>query len=352
MVHAILLSMKTLDGRKLSPKTLEEIRIRAVQRVQDGENPETVIKALGFSRACIYNWLARYRSGGWHALKTGKRTGRPTKLDGHQIAWIYRTIVDKDPLQLKFSFALWTRPMIGVIIKRQFGLKLSDSSVGRLLRQLGLSCQKPLFRAYQQNSQMVEQWKKEIFPEIKKRAKKAGATIYFQDESGIRSDFHSGTTWAPKGKTPVVKVTGARFSLNMIGAIDMRGSLRFTMVKGSISAKQICDFLNRLMHNTENPVFLIWDGHPTHRSKKVKECIESFDGKLEVYTLPGYSPELNPVEQVWNNVKNHGVGRKKVFGPDQLKSMLLGQLRKLQKLPAIVGSFFRHPECAYTLSDV
>ena len=196
----MMLRMKTQDGRKLSAKTLEEIRIRAVQRVQEGESPEVVIKALGFSRACIYNWLARYRSGGWHALKTGKRTGRPRKLNGRQISWIYRTVVDKNPLQLKFSFALWTRAMVGVVIKKQFGIKLSDASVGRLLRQLGLSCQRPLFRAYQKNSKHIEQWKQDVFPEIKKRAKKVGATIYFEDESGIRSDFQSGTTWAPKGQ--------------------------------------------------------------------------------------------------------------------------------------------------------
>jgi transposase len=341
--------MKTQDGRKLSPKTLEEIRKRAVQRVQDGESPEKVIETLGFARACIYNWLARYRAGGWHGLVTGSRTGRPRKLNGSQLAWIYRTVVDKDPLQMKFPFALWTRSMIAVVIRRQFGIKLSDSSVGRLLRQLGLTCQKPLFRAYQKSPEAVEEWKQNVFPAIKKRAAKLGATIYFQDESGIRSDFHSGTTWAPKGKTPVIEVTGARFSLNMIGAIDMRGQFRFVVVKGSVSSQQICDFLNRLMHNAEKPVFLIWDGHPTHRAKKVKECIASFEGKLEVYTLPSYSPELNPTEQVWNNVKNHGIGRKKVFGPDQLKSMVISHLRRLQKIPSLVRSFFRHPECKYTL---
>jgi len=341
--------MKTQDGRKLNPKTLEEIRMRAVQRVQDGESPEKVIQTLGFARACIYNWLARYRSGGWHGLKTGSRTGRPKKLDGGQLSWIYRTVVDKDPLQMKLSFALWTRAMVGVVIRRQFGIKLSESSVGRLLRQLGLTCQKPLFRAYQKSPEAIEQWKQSVFPVIKKRAAKLGAAIYFQDESGIRSDFHSGTTWAPRGQTPVIEVTGARFSLNMIGAIDMRGQLRFMVVRGSVSAEQICDFLVRLMHNAEKPVFLIWDGHPTHRAKIVKKCIASFEGKLEVYTLPSYSPELNPTEQVWNNVKNHGIGRKKVFGPDQLKSMVIGHLRRLQKLPSIVRSFFRHPECEYTL---
>jgi len=341
--------MKTKDGRTLSPKTQEEIRIRAVQRVQDGESPEKVIQALGFARACIYNWLARYRSGGWNALKTGSRSGRPRKLDGRQLAWIYRTVVEKDPLQMKFSFALWTRAMIAIVIQRQFGIKLSDASIGRLLRQLGLTCQKPLFRAYQKSPEAIEQWKHTVFPTIRKRAKKLGATIYFQDESSIRSDFHSGTTWGPKGKTPVVKATGSRFSMNMIGAIGMRGQLRFMVVEKNVSAQQICDFLVKLMHNAEKPIFLIWDGHPTHRSKKVRECIDSFEGKLEVYTLPSYSPELNPAEQVWNNVKHHGIGRKTVFGPDQLKSMVIGQLRRLQKLPTTVISFFMHPECAYTL---
>ena len=342
--------MKTQDGRKLSPKTLEEIRTRAVQRVQAGESPEIVIKTLGFSRACIYNWLARYRAGGWHALKTGIRTGRPRKLGGKPIAWIYKTIVDKDPLQMKFHFALWTRSMVAIVIKRKYGIKLSESSVGRLLRQLGLSCQKPLYRAYQQNPEAVKQWKEKVFPEIKKKAKRVGATIYFQDESGIRSDFHSGKTWAVKGQTPVIEATGARFGLNMVGAISTRGQLRFMVVKGSVSSEKICDFLEKLMHNAEKPVYLIWDGHPTHRSKKVKEYIASFDGKLKVFVLPSYSPELNPIEQAWNNVKGHGIGRKKIFGPDQLKAAVLGQLRKLQKLPAIVQSFFRHPDCAYTMS--
>jgi len=341
--------MEKLDGRKIGTEAMEQIRIRAVKRVQQGESPEKVIATLGFSRACIYNWLARYRAGGWHALKSGKHTGRPKKLDSTQIAWIYKTIRDKDPLQLKFSFALWTRSMVTRLIRKQFGLKLSETSVGRLLRQMGFSCQKPLYRAYQQDPETVEHWKKTVFPQIKKRAKKLGATIYFEDEAGIRSDFHAGTTWAAKGQTPVVKVTGARFSTNMISAISTRGHLRFMVNQGTVTADVLCDFLKRLMHNAQQPIFLIWDGHPTHKSKKVHECIESFEGKLEVYFLPSYSPELNPTEQVWRSVKNHGVGRKSVFGPDQLKSAVISSLRRLQKIPKIVLSFFKHPDCNYAL---
>lgn len=116
---------------------MDEIRARAVQRVQSGESPEVVIKTLGFARACIYNWLARYRAGGWHGLRTGQRSGRPKKLSGSQIKWVYRTVRDKEPRQFKFEFALWTRPMISDLIKRQFATRLSSTSVGRLLASLG-----------------------------------------------------------------------------------------------------------------------------------------------------------------------------------------------------------------------
>lgn len=329
---------------------MEEIRVRAVQRVQAGESPETVIKTLGFARACIYNWLARYRAGGWHALKTGSRSGRPKKLTGTQISWIYRTVRDKDPIQLKFSFALWTRSMIAALIKRQFGIQLSLTSVGRLLHQLGFSCQKPLYRAHQRDAELVKQWKEQVFPQIQKRAKKEGAKIYFQDESGVRSDFHSGTTWALKGQTPIVESTGARFGLNMMAAITPRGQMQFMIVKGTVRADQICKFLNRLMHGHENKVFVIWDGHPTHKSKKVKECIASFDGRLEIFLLPSYSPDLNPIEQLWNHTKTNGVGRKVINGPDQLKSIIINKLRSLQKLTKKIASFFRHPDCAYIIA--
>jgi transposase len=339
--------MRTTDGRKIGPKAMEEIRIRAVNRVQAGESPEVVIKTLGFSRACIYNWLARYRAGGLQALRTGNRSGRPKKISGPQMKWIYRTIRDKDPRQLKFAFALWTRAMVADLIKTQFGTKLSLASVSRLLAQLGFSCQKPLNRAYQRDPESVEKWKREEFPEIQKRAKKEGATIYFQDESGIRSDFHAGTTWAPKGKTPVIEATGARFGLNIVGAITPKGQMQFMIVQGGVNSSIIIEFLKRLMHGHDNKVFLIWDGHPTHKSKAVKECIASFDGRLETFLLPSYSPDLNPIEQLWNHAKTNGVGRIPVNGPDQLRRAVINKLRSLQKLPKLISSLFRHPDCTY-----
>src|ERR1700722_12620084 len=116
------MASKRQDARKLDHKTLEAIRIRAVEQVQAGQSPEVVIKALGFSRACIYHWLAWYREGGWEALRAKPLAGRPRRLTGKQIGWIYRTVTMKSPLQLKFPFALWTRAMISQLIAERFGV--------------------------------------------------------------------------------------------------------------------------------------------------------------------------------------------------------------------------------------
>jgi len=341
--------MEKLDGRKLDHKTRQEIRIRAVKRVESGESPETVIKALGYHRSCIYQWLAKYREGGEDALRTRPITGRPTKLNWRQLKKIYDIITMKNPLQLQFEFALWTRSMVRVLIREKFGVRLSDVSVGRLLRKLGLSPQRPLRRAYQQDEEKVKRWLNEEYPEIQKLAKKEGATIYFGDEAGVRSDYHSGTTWGVRGKTPIVRTTGARFSMNLISAVSAQGAMRFMTVEGRMNSDKFIVFLKRLIHNHEKPIFLIVDGHPSHKSGKVKKYIATTQGKLRLFLLPPYSPELNPDEMVWNHLKNHHIGRKSIKGPEHLKKIVLSCLKSLQRMPYKIRGFFLEPKLQYAI---
>ena len=339
--------MKSGDGRALSHEALEEIRIRAVRRVEEGESPEVVIRALGFGRTVIYDWLAKYREGGIEALRAKPVPGRPPKLAGPQLRWIYQTVTSKNPLQLRFEFALWTRAMVRDLIRERFGVRLSEVSVGRLLRKLGLSPQRPLRRAYEQDPKLVDTWLAKEFPKIQALAKRERAELFFGDEAGIRSDFHAGTTWAPRGVTPVVPATGQRFGLNLISAISPRGELRFMTVEGRMNADKFIEFLRRLLHGARRRVFLIVDRHPAHRAKKVRDFVEATRGRLRLFFLPSYSPELNPDELVWNHLKNHGIGKRVVQSREHLRKLATAHLRSLARMPERVRRFFQHPSLRY-----
>src|ERR671935_2949957 len=181
--------MREDDGRKLDHKTLEQLRIRAVGQVQQGAHPDEVAAGLGMTRAAVYGWLAKYREGGLEALKARPVPGRPPSLSGAQLQRVYSLVVGNDPRQLQFAFALWTRAMVRELIGREFAVRLSEVSVGRLLRKLGLSPQRPLYRAYQQNPETVARWKAETYPTLRAEAAATGGMVYFTDEAGVRSDY-------------------------------------------------------------------------------------------------------------------------------------------------------------------
>ena len=109
--------------------------------------------------------------------------GAKPKLEGKALDWLYRTITLSNPQQFKFEFALWTRAMVRELIRRQFNVAMSEVSVGRLLRKLGLSPQRPLMRAYQRDPALVTDWITHEFPRIRAQAKAAGADIFFGDEA-------------------------------------------------------------------------------------------------------------------------------------------------------------------------
>ena len=339
--------MHKTDARRLKHGELTELRKRAVAAVQKGESPEVLARAFGVTRAAMYGWLARYRAGGWGALDARKRGGRPPKLGPKQVQWIYQAVTLGDPRQYAFPFALWTSRMLQTVIAKHLGVQLGKASVCRLLNQLGLSAQRPLWRAYQQDPETVKRWVQQEYPRIQREAQRVGAEIWFGDEAGIRSDAHAGTTWAPRGRTPIVSTTGARFGLNLMSVVNRRGDFRFMCVKGRVNAAVFVTFLRRLLHGSRRPIFLIVDGHPTHKATSVRKFVDSTKGRLRLFLLPPYSPELNPDEYVWNDLKNHGIGKKVITGPDQMKRDVIIHLRSLQKSPARIRSFFQAPTTAY-----
>src|SRR3954467_2037679 len=346
--------MRENDGRKLDHQTLEAIRLRAVEQVEAGVPAAQVgrgLAALGLHRRTIYTWLSKDRAEGRAALRAKPVPGRRRKLTDAQLGELADLITDTDPRDHGFTVALWTRQIVRQLIDQRFGVALTVASVGRTLHGLGFSAQRPLYRAEQADPAAVARWKQTEYPAIAAAARAAGGTVFFVDEAGVRSDYHAGTSWAPVGQTPTVTGTGARFGLNMISAISARGALRFSLLAGTLTGAGFIAFLRRLRHDAAGhgggPVVVIVDHHPVHRATAVDRFLDSTDGALRLYRLPAYSPQLNPDEWVWNNVKHDGVAPAVPKGPEQRRSVITGRLRRLQRLPHIVRSFFADPELAY-----
>src|SRR6266446_6733591 len=299
------------DGRELDHHTLAELRRMAIRRIIDGgAKPSEVAADYGFCRNYIYPWLKKFREEGWEALVEKIAQGPEPKLSEKQRQQVRRWILGKDPRQYGFEFGLWSRRIVQVLIQEKMGLELGLTAVGRLLAQLEITPQKPLRRAYERDPAAVEIWLKETYPQLKKRAKRQGAKIFFLDEAGFQSDPPLGRTYGLKGKTPVVVTSGQRQSINVISAVNARGEFWAATYTGKLNAEAFVAFLQNFMKGRSGKTFLVIDGHPAHTAKLVDCYLATMEGRLELHRLPSYAPDLNPDEFVWAHMKKNGVSKK------------------------------------------
>jgi transposase len=333
--------MKQKDARFLHPVIQQELRHRAIEAYSNGVKKKDIPKLLGVSRQSVWVWLKTYSISGEKALKIKKR-GRPegSQLKPWQSAQIVKTIKNYCPDDLSMPFFLWTRESVGLLIKNKFKITLSKWTVGRYLANWGLTPQKPARRAIEQNPKAIEKWFKVEYPMIQKLAKKEKATIHWGDEMGLRSDHNVGRTYGIKGKTPVVKRTGNRFSCNMISSITNLGKLRFMIFHENFTEDVFLEFLKRLVCQCDRKVFLIVDNHRAHKSKKVNGWLRNNKEHIQLYYLPSYCPELNPDEFLNQDVKSY-MGKQRVHTKAQMVNNLNKHLKMRQKQPHIIQNFVR-----------
>ena len=340
--------MAKIDGRTLNHKALEHIRMLAVKRVvEDHETPSEVMKSLGFSRTAIYPWLRKYEDQGMEALVERIAKGPEPKFTERQRQQVARWILGKDPRQYGFDFGLWSRRIVQALLQERMGIECGLTTVGRLLASLDITPQKPLRRAYERDPVAVARWEQETYPNLRKRAKRLGARIFFSDEAGFQSDPVLGRTYGRKGQTPVVPTSGQRQSLNVMSAVNARGEFWAVTYTCKLNAESFVAFLQDFMDRQPGRIFLVVDGHPAHKANLVKGYLRSLEGRLELHFLPPYAPDLNPDEFVWSYMKNNGVSKKPLKKNESLQSRIDQDLNGIKGNRKLVKSFFHAPSVLY-----
>jgi len=346
--------MRKHDARSLPSKAQEDLRRRVVEAVQQGLSQTEAAQVFGVARGTVSRWRGLVERAGRRALKA-RRRGRPpvSRLAPHQAATTVRCIISGCPDQLSLPFALWTREAVQELLSRKFDLQVSVWTVGRYLRAWGLTPQKPVRRAYEQNPAAVRKWLEEEYPAIRELARQRKAQIHWLDEMGLRSDHQAGRSWGRRGETPVVMGTGQRFRCNMISSITNRGRLAFMIFRQRFTARVFLNFLSRLLRltrKTRRKVFLVVDGHPVHKSRLVNRWLAEHAAQIRIFCLPSYSPELNPDELLNQDVKTNALGRVRPVNGQEMMENVRSYLRITQARPKLVKNYFRERHVQYAAS--
>jgi hypothetical protein len=215
------------------------------------------------------------------------------------------------------------------------------------LKRWGLTPQKPLRRAYEQDPKAVKQWLEVDYPKIARLAKQEGAEIHWGDQMGLRADDQTGRSYGKRGHTPVVPGTGQRFRCNLISSLTNQGKLYFKLFTQNFDGNVMLDFLRRLIRQIPQKIFLIVDKHPVHLSAKVNRWLEHHAERIRMFLLPSYSPELNPDGLLNHDVKVNAVGRKRAKTKREMMENVRHHLRRRQRQPDVVKRFFHEEHVAY-----
>ena len=336
--------------RKLPAAAQEERRRQVIGLRQAGLTYRAIAAQAGLSRTGAIDICRRFAAEGAKGLVSKPRGRKPDEqrlLDAAQEAEVQGLIRRHTPDELGLPFALWSRAAVGALIARRCGVALAVRTVGKYLARWGFTAQKPIRRAYEQDPAAVRRWLRRDYPAIVARAEAEGGAVFRGDETGLRPDDVRGRSYAPRGRTPLVRVCHKRAGLSLISAVTNRGEMRWMVVDGAVNAPTLIRFLRRLIREARRKVFLILDRLRAHRARMTRDWLAEHRAEIEVFYLPSYSPDLNPDEGVHADLK-HAVPRKAPARSKQrLRRAAIGHMRRLSRMPKRIRSIFRHPQFRY-----
>ena len=344
--------MKKVDFRSLSKEVQAEIRRRAVcDYLSLGKRSKAKLARMyQVTPNIIAKWIKNYEKSGRKSFTKdtrGAKRYQNTVLTKQQQNWLKKQLITKTPDQLQLPFSLWTRKLVGEVVFRKYGIKISISTTGKYLKSFGMTPQKPMLKSYKQQPDQIKEWLDVQYPKVERKAKASKAMIFWGDETGIRSKDQVGRGYSIKGEKPVQKQGGYRFGVNMVSAINNGGGSRFMLFSGKMNSKKFIEFLRRLLKDQKQKIILIIDNAPFHKSAIVKAWTAKHGDKIELVFLPTYSPELNPDEYLNNALKQKLNYRQKATTPKQLAKTVSSIMKNMQASKTSIKNLFKHEKVKY-----
>lgn len=345
------MSIPLPDARHLSDEALQVLRLRALRGIELGYTEVELADLLGVCHETISRWWSAYTAAGASALP-GDRTGRPLgvgRLLSDQQAQRIQQCLDNysSPQALGIPHALWTRRAVRALIQKEFAIDLAERTVGQYLRRWGYTPKKPSRHGRRQDPDEVEQWLLETYPAIEVQALQEGAEIVWTDEVGVSADHHPGTSYARRGERASMDVPQPHIRVNQISAISNEGTVQFMTYQGMLTGLVFMQFLKRLVAAASRKILLIADGLQAHKTPEVQTWLAEHAEQIEVFYLPAYSPELNPVEYLNNDMKTTVNEPGLPENRGALQTRLEAFMSKLGTVPSHVISYFLHPWAQY-----
>lgn len=341
-----------INIKVLSVEARKAYQIQVARLRREGLNAPTIAKRLKLNRATVQDWVKRLDDTQGDVkvpeeTKRGPKIGEHSYLSFEQQQAIQKLLIDKTPNQLRFNFALWTSQSVALAIKELFNITLGDRSVRRYLASWGYTPQRPIRRAYEQNNEAVKNWMETEYPAIKERAE-----IHWCDKTCAKACQHRPRGYAPKGKTPEFRpIANQGVKVNVISAITNQGKVRFMLSDKAFNAKLFKEFMKRLIKDSNHKVFLIVDNLCVHHACCNKPWLQKNTDKIELVYLPCYSPDLNPVELLNNDLKTALHKGEPARCKGKLKSKVRKHLRQRQREPHIVKKFIKKSSTSYAKDE-
>jgi transposase len=315
-------------------------RLQAVALSRRGWFQRDIAAALGATEVSVSRWLSRARDGGPAALLARPAPGPVPKLSDSQKALVPEFLWH-GPEAYGFRGRLWTRARVARVIEEEFGVRYHSGHVGRLLQGLGWTPQLPITRATQRDEPAVRRWREETWPELRDRARRERRTLVFVDEAGFYLLPGVVRTYAPRGRTPVLRAKLSRDHLSVMGGLTAAGRVYTLVRQEPLNGLHAVEFLSHLLRVAGGRLLVVWDGSPIHRRAEVKEFVEGSGARVRVEALPGYAPDLNPWDEGgWHRLKNVEMRNTACRDLEELHEQLHLAVSRLRRKPGLVRSFF------------